>query len=142
MGKYMVDGIGSASFLEIIWTAIAAFGTVHLGYLWWQALLDERYLKRRGVNGIRSVVARMGVRSEFTALCVMIVFLGLGVLAMFTPPVDSGGDFRWFPFLASLAFFIVAIMKDYDAVMRRQERRIVFELEARRIRRERAEIVQ
>ena len=138
----MRSGIGPASVFEMIWTIIAAIGAVHLAYLWWQALQDEWWLKTNNINGVRSIMARMTVRAEFTAFMVMICFFGLGVAAMLIPARTSDGEFRWYPFIAALAFMSLAIMKDLDAILRRRERRQVFAMEARRVANERAETAQ
>lgn len=98
-------GIGTASWLELLWTALGCIGLA-------VALRSRRDTRRhqarlRAVadyrpDGPRAVLVRMYRRREAVAIGLFSVFVAIGVAAALAPPVLRPG-LNWQPALTALA---------------------------------------
>lgn len=88
----MRNGIGTASWIEIAWTAGTIIGLLANAWGLGDAIADRNFLRAGGLNGRRELVARWHVQLNAGLLYVQTAFLVAGVTAMLTPPAPSQGQ--------------------------------------------------
>jgi len=85
------SAFGNASWLELIWTLIAAFGIVFSIYNSKQSWGDLKSLKQRGIGNGRRIIANLGFKMELVRGIIQGIFIAIGVVAMtFPAPPDFG----------------------------------------------------
>lgn len=85
----MRDGVGTASWIEIAWTAGTIIGLLANAWGLGDAIADKSFLRNAGLNGRRAVVARWHVELNAGLLYVQLAFLVAGITAMLTPPAPT-----------------------------------------------------
>lgn len=81
----LVDGIGSASWLELAWSLVCIVGAAY-GYTAWRFMRQrEALMWRRGLNGANEIQARKNVRDELGRMVTSMIYLVIGGAAMLTP---------------------------------------------------------
>jgi hypothetical protein len=74
------------SFVELLWTVMAAFGfTLHMALVV-DAIKDKAALKALRPNGPRNLIANINLWDDASRAVLQIAFLTIGVYAMITPP--------------------------------------------------------
>lgn len=134
----LTDGIGSASWVELVWTGMGFIALWACVGALRDAVLDRRALRRRASYnpaGPRAVLATGFIRSATVRLLVQTAFVGVGVLACFTPPAVRSQNVL-VGFIAACIYIVVEAALTYDAIFERYDRRRV----ADRLMRARADI--
>jgi hypothetical protein len=101
--------VGTASTLEIIWSAVGLAGLVITLYLWLQAWLDYRALRRADdykPHGPRHEIAMDNIQMTAERLSIFVICVLLGGIAM------SAKAPRGQPGTASIVFDLVVIMAE------------------------------
>lgn len=115
-------GIGTMSWIELLWTLSTTIGAILCGWLMHDALGDWRVAKRAG-NGGRRMLAWEGLVSEIVATTQLMLFAGIGLWASLTPPPDHTERPTWLAIALGMTFVFVAIMLTINAALRRRWRR-------------------
>jgi hypothetical protein len=125
----LTDGIGTASWAELVWTGMGLIALWACLGGWRDAILDRRALRLRpsySPDGPRAVLATGFIRSASVRLLVQTVFFGVGVLSCVTPPpVRPQTANVLLGFIAIVAYTLVECALTYDAIYERQDRRRV-----------------
>lgn len=114
--------IGTATWLEIAFTIIAAIGflvdvpTLH------EAWLDYNYLTNLNLRGGRRIIAVGNIRNAFTRMMVQVIELAIGFITMFTAPVDPNRPITTVGIAFAVGFMSIAVLTMISSVLDRQER--------------------
>lgn len=112
--------IGDASWIEILWSAVSLLCLIANAGALVEAWGDRNAVRLRGINGARKITARKAVRTELVRSLIQAGFLGIGVLAMLTPPpiresVSRNSVIFGLVFVAmEVALATVSILDSYD----------------------------
>lgn len=101
-------GIGTASYLEIAWTACAVLGLLVTLFSRADTLINRRELRAAPdyhPRGPRAILIGMYMRRERVAFGTFAVFIWIGIGAMLAPPAIRAG-INWQPISAALAFIV------------------------------------
>ena len=112
----------NASFIEILWTIITLVCLATSSIGWGEARGDLRAVKQMGKGGPYLIVARAHVRHEIVRVVTQVVFVGVGVWAMFTPTTIRP-TVTLYNLIASIAFVIVAVLLAFSSLRDRLDRR-------------------
>lgn len=113
MLSILAAAYGSVSDIELIWTLIAVIGAFFSIYNLKEAFKDFKTLGFIDRKNGRGLIARATLKSEFARLIIQLIFITIGIFAMFItevplPPgtpfkiVAIGFVFRWGIIISSL----------------------------------------
>lgn len=73
----------------LTWSTVAAVGLLICLMAAYDAHKDLLYLQAKGLNGARELVAWGALRGELLRVAVQLIFLGMGIVALDAPQVNS-----------------------------------------------------
>ena len=83
MISFLAATYGTVSDIEILWTAIAVVGAFFSQYNLRESIKDRAALKAIDQPNGRLMVANTAVKSEGSRLVMQLIFMAIGVMAMF-----------------------------------------------------------
>lgn len=86
---------GSVSDIEIFWVVLVFCGLLFSLYNVKEARADQKALKEAGVANGRGKIAQFAVRSEMARTAIQLIFLTIGILAMFLAETPDSLDQPW-----------------------------------------------
>src|SRR5690348_16083581 len=132
MGEITRYGIGTATYLELVWLLVGVLGTFNMLLLFLAAVGDWEYLKREGINGTRSIVARSSVITIGAKLLVVVGYAIVGFVASALPPVNPDRQYTPSGIVLTGAFMVGTLALNGAAVFQRHSRNRILEIEAER----------
>lgn len=69
--------------IAVLWTLLAVPALGLAAYALWDSMLDVRAVRASRANGYMALAARIGLRSALAHLVVKVMFLALGLVALF-----------------------------------------------------------
>lgn len=80
---------GSANIFEVLWTLIAMIGAFVAIPNWATSVDDKRTLSLLRIDGAKLLLAKSNIRIHATVSLILLAFMQLGVVFMFTPPANT-----------------------------------------------------
>lgn len=115
-------GIGTMSWIELLWTLSTTLGALLCGYQTRDALGDYRVVRQLGGDSGRMLLAREMLVSEVVSTVALALFAGIGVWASFTPAPGHSERPSWLAVTLGLTFVLVAVALTTNAALRRRWR--------------------
>lgn len=133
MPEWLIDllfaQVGTASALELVWTAVGLVGLSLTLYLWGQAWLDYRALRRAGdyvPHGPRHEIAVDNIQTTAERVSIFGICVLLGLLAMSAPA--AGGRPSTISIIFDLIFIVAEVAWCLGALSSARRRVRVFAL--------------
>jgi len=80
---------GTAEDIEILWCIVSFVGVIYSLMNLREAVADFRFVVARDIRNGRRILARSHLWTELLRLCILSIFLVLGITALFIPELDG-----------------------------------------------------
>jgi len=90
MLSLLAASYGTVSDIELIWTLIAIVGLFFSLHNFKQSHEDLKFLRENGIGNGRVIIARFAMRAEAARALIQMIFITIGISAMFLEEADQG----------------------------------------------------